>query len=144
VRGGAPRGGRAAPTGGDARRTALFCLAPASLLTPTPHPPPPPPHPTPGKKQDIKITGASTLNKDDVERMVSEADKFADEDKKRREAVEAKNGAESLVYQTEKQLKEFADKVGFWGAGVLGIGSWGRRWQQLRAGFRGCGPGRTA
>ena len=64
-----------------------------------------------GKKQDIKITGASTLAKDEVERMVSEADKFADEDKKRREAVEAKNGAESLVYQTEKQLKEFEDKV---------------------------------
>jgi hypothetical protein len=51
--------------------------------------------------------------------MVAEADRFADEDKKRREAVEAKNGAESLVYQTEKQLKEFEDKVGFFGGGVV-------------------------
>jgi hypothetical protein len=65
-----------------------------------------------GKKQDIKITGASTLGKDEVDKMVSEADRFAEEDKKRREAVEAKNGAESLVYQTEKQLKEFEEKVG--------------------------------
>eukprot|EP00877_Chromochloris_zofingiensis_P009671 jgi/Chrzof1/4958/Cz15g06100.t1 len=64
-----------------------------------------------GKKQDIKITGASTLDKDEVSRMVNEADKFAAEDKKRREAVETKNNAESLVYQTEKQLREFGDKV---------------------------------
>ncbi|KIZ03901.1 Stromal heat shock-related protein, chloroplastic Flags: Precursor [Monoraphidium neglectum] len=64
-----------------------------------------------GKKQDIKITGASTLGKDEVEKMVNEADRFAEEDKKRREAVEAKNSAEGLIYQTEKQLKEFAEKV---------------------------------
>lgn len=63
------------------------------------------------KKQDIKITGASTLGKDDVERMVKEADKFAAEDKKKREAVDTKNQAESLIYQTEKQLTEFKDKV---------------------------------
>ncbi|KIY91947.1 hypothetical protein MNEG_16016 [Monoraphidium neglectum] len=63
-----------------------------------------------GKKQDIKITGASTLGKDEVEKMVGEADRFAAEDKKKREAVDAKNSAESLVYQSEKQLKEFADK----------------------------------
>lgn len=53
--------------------------------------------------------------------QVAEADKFADEDKKRREAVETKNSAESLVYQTEKQLKEFAEKVG---VGPVG-GVWG-------------------
>jgi molecular chaperone DnaK (HSP70) len=64
-----------------------------------------------GKKQDIKITGASTLAKDEVERMVNEAEKFGAEDKKKREAVEAKNQAESLVYQTEKQLKDLGDKV---------------------------------
>jgi len=64
-----------------------------------------------GKKQDIKITGASTLGKDDVERMVKEAEKFAGEDKKRREAVDTKNQAESMVYQTEKQLKEFEEKL---------------------------------
>jgi len=64
-----------------------------------------------GKKQDIKITGASTLPKDEVERMVNEAGKFAADDKKRREAVDTKNQAESMVYQTEKQLKEFAEKL---------------------------------
>mmetsp|Transcript_5326 Transcript_5326/g.9208 ORF Transcript_5326/g.9208 Transcript_5326/m.9208 type:complete len:683 (-) Transcript_5326:493-2541(-) len=64
-----------------------------------------------GKKQDIKITGASTLGKDDVEKMVKDAEKNAAEDKKRREAVDTKNQAESLIYQTEKQLKEFEAKV---------------------------------
>ncbi|EFJ40669.1 heat shock protein 70B [Volvox carteri f. nagariensis] len=64
-----------------------------------------------GKKQDIRITGASTLDKSDVDRMVKEAEKFASEDKKRRESVELKNQAETMVYQTEKQLKEFEGKV---------------------------------
>nr|BAU61572.1 heat shock protein 70B [Gonium pectorale] len=64
-----------------------------------------------GKKQDIRITGASTLDKTDVERMVKEAERFAAEDKKRRESVETKNQAETMLYQTEKQLKEFEDKV---------------------------------
>ena len=57
------------------------------------------------------ISGASTLPKDEVDRMVSEADKFGEEDKKRREAVDLKNQGESLIYQTEKQLKEFEGKV---------------------------------
>nr|CAB71138.2 heat shock protein [Dunaliella salina] len=64
-----------------------------------------------GKKQDIKITGASTLGKDDVERMVADAERFAGEDKKKREAVDTKNQAESMIYQTEKQLDEFKEKV---------------------------------
>nr|GMD72682.1 stromal 70 kDa heat shock-related protein, chloroplastic-like [Ipomoea batatas] len=64
-----------------------------------------------GKKQDITITGASTLPKDEVERMVEEAEKFAKEDKEKREAIDTKNQAESVVYQTEKQLKELGDKV---------------------------------
>ncbi|KAK9815742.1 hypothetical protein WJX72_008803 [[Myrmecia] bisecta] len=64
-----------------------------------------------GKKQDIKITGASTLSGDEVERMVSEAGKFAEEDKKKREAVDTKNQADSMAYQTEKQIKELGDKV---------------------------------
>lgn len=64
-----------------------------------------------GKKQDIKITGSSTLDKIDVERMVKEAESFAEADKKRREAVDTKNQAESLIYQTRKQLKEFEEKV---------------------------------
>lgn len=64
-----------------------------------------------GKKQDITITGASTLAKDEVDRMVNEAEKYAKEDKERREAIDTKNQAESVVYQTEKQLKELGDKV---------------------------------
>ncbi len=56
-------------------------------------------------------TGASTLGKDDVERMVADAERFAGEDKKKREAVDTKNQAESMIYQTEKQLDEFKEKV---------------------------------
>jgi heat shock protein 1/8 len=63
------------------------------------------------KKQDITITGASTLPKDEVERMVQEAEKFGQADKEKRDAVDTKNQADSVVYQTEKQLKELADKV---------------------------------
>lgn len=64
-----------------------------------------------GKKQDITITGASTLPSDEVERMVSEAEKFAKEDKEKRDAIDTKNQADSVVYQTEKQLKELGEKV---------------------------------
>lgn len=64
-----------------------------------------------GKSQDIKITGASTLPSDEVDRMVKDAEKFADEDKSRRELVDLKNQADSLVYQTEKQISELGDKV---------------------------------
>ncbi|KAK8637055.1 hypothetical protein V6N13_064485 [Hibiscus sabdariffa] len=64
-----------------------------------------------GKKQDITITGASTLPNDVVDRMVKEAEKFAKEDKERRDAIDTKNQADSVVYQTEKQLKELGDKV---------------------------------
>ncbi|PPD66957.1 hypothetical protein GOBAR_DD36165 [Gossypium barbadense] len=64
-----------------------------------------------GKKQDITITGASTLPNDEVDRMVKEAEKFSKEDKERRDAIDTKNQADSVVYQTEKQLKELGDKV---------------------------------
>ncbi|CAH1443729.1 unnamed protein product [Lactuca virosa] len=64
-----------------------------------------------GKKQDITITGASTLPSDEVQRMVSEAEKFAKEDKEKRDAIDTKNQADSVVYQTEKQLKELGEKV---------------------------------
>ncbi|CAK9157712.1 unnamed protein product [Ilex paraguariensis] len=64
-----------------------------------------------GKKQDITITGASTLPGDEVERMVNEAERFAKEDKEKRDAIDTKNQADSVVYQTEKQLKELGDKV---------------------------------
>lgn len=64
-----------------------------------------------GKSTDIKITGASTLSDDEVSQMVNDAEKFADEDKNKRDAVETKNQADSMVYQTRKQLGEFGDKV---------------------------------
>ncbi|CAL1352129.1 unnamed protein product [Linum trigynum] len=64
-----------------------------------------------GKKQDITITGASTLPSDEVERMVQEAERFSKEDKEKRDAIDTKNQADSVVYQTEKQLKELGDKV---------------------------------
>merc|ERR1711985_84832 len=64
-----------------------------------------------GKKADIKITGASTLAKEDVERMVQEAEKFAEDDAKKRELVDIKNQADSLVYQARKQVSESADKL---------------------------------
>lgn len=57
------------------------------------------------------LAGASTLAKDDVEKMVADAERFAAEDKKKREAVDTKNQAESMIYQTEKQLDEFKEKV---------------------------------
>lgn len=63
------------------------------------------------KKQDITITGASTLPTDEVEKMVKEAERFSKEDKEKREAIDTKNQADSVVYQTEKQLKELGDKV---------------------------------
>ena len=63
------------------------------------------------KKTDIRITGASTLSNDEVERMVNEAEKFASEDKEKREAVDVRNQADSAVYQAEKQLTELGDKV---------------------------------
>ena len=64
-----------------------------------------------GKQQDIKITGASTLPSDEVDKMVQNAEQFAEEDKKRRALVDAKNQADSIVYQTEKQLSEFDEKL---------------------------------
>merc|ERR1712113_473845 len=64
-----------------------------------------------GKKSDIKITDASTLAKEDVERMLQDAEKFAEEDKKRREIIDIKNQGDSLIYQTRKQLSEFGDKI---------------------------------
>ncbi|XFA73170.1 molecular chaperone DnaK [Thermosynechococcaceae cyanobacterium Okahandja] len=64
-----------------------------------------------GKEQSISITGASTLPKEDVERMVREAEMNAAADKEKREKIETKNQAEQLCYQAEKQLAEVGDKV---------------------------------
>nr|BED43180.1 heat shock protein 70 [Pyropia sp. Myanmar_A]BED43377.1 heat shock protein 70 [Pyropia sp. Myanmar_B]BED43574.1 heat shock protein 70 [Pyropia sp. Myanmar_C] len=64
-----------------------------------------------GKEQSITISGASTLPKDDVERMVKEAEENFDNDQKRRKNIDTKNQAESLCYQADKQVKEFEDKI---------------------------------
>src|SRR5690348_13961400 len=60
----------------------------------------------------MTISGGSALSKDDIQRMVADAEQYAEEDAKRREAVEVRNQADSLVYSTEKFLSENADKVG--------------------------------
>ena len=64
-----------------------------------------------GKEQRIAITASSNLNKDEVDRMVREAQSHAEDDRKQREAVDVRNRADSLVYTTEKTLKEVGDKV---------------------------------
>lgn len=64
-----------------------------------------------GKEQSISITGASTLDKTEVERMVKQAEQNATADKERRERVDRKNQADSLAYQAEKQVSELGDKV---------------------------------
>ncbi len=64
-----------------------------------------------GKEQKITITASSGLSKDEVEKMKKDAELHADEDKKKKELIEQKNIAETLVYTTEKMLKEHADKI---------------------------------
>lgn len=63
-----------------------------------------------GKEQSITITGQSSLSKDDIDKMVRDAEAHADEDKKRREEAEVRNQADSLVFQTEKLLKDQGEK----------------------------------
>jgi molecular chaperone DnaK len=64
-----------------------------------------------GKQQSMQITGGSALGKEDIDRMVKEAEAHAEEDRKRREAVELRNEADNLVFRTEKLLSENADKI---------------------------------
>ena len=64
-----------------------------------------------GKEQSIRITASSGLSEEEIEQAVKEAEMHADDDKKKRELVEAKNSADSLIYQTEKTLREMGDKV---------------------------------
>src|SRR5256714_4207757 len=64
-----------------------------------------------GKEQKISITGSSGLSKDEIEKMQREAEAHAEDDKKAKEAIEIKNNADMLAYQSEKQLKELGDKV---------------------------------
>ncbi|ALX03378.1 MULTISPECIES: molecular chaperone DnaK [Aeromicrobium] len=65
-----------------------------------------------GKEQSMTITGGSALSKDDIDKMVKDAEQYAEEDRKRREAVETRNQAEALVHTTEKFIAENGDKVG--------------------------------
>ncbi len=64
-----------------------------------------------GKEQHIQITSSSGLSKEEIDRMIKDAEAHADEDKKQREAVDVKNEADSLIYATEKTLKDLGDKV---------------------------------
>jgi molecular chaperone DnaK len=65
-----------------------------------------------GKEQSIRITAPEKLSKDEIEKMVRQAEQFADADKARKELAETRNQADQLVYQTEKSLKELGDKLG--------------------------------
>ncbi len=64
-----------------------------------------------GKEQQITITASSNMSKEDIEKAVREAEQYAEEDKKRKEEVETRNQADSLVYQTDKVLKDLEGKV---------------------------------
>jgi molecular chaperone DnaK len=64
-----------------------------------------------GREQQVRITGSSMLSKDEVDRMVREAQEHAEEDRRRREEVETRNQAEQLTYQAERTLKDLGDKV---------------------------------
>ena len=64
-----------------------------------------------GKEQSITITGASTLPNEEVERMVRESEQSASSDKEKREKVDLKNQADSLCYQSEKQIEELKEKI---------------------------------
>ncbi|MEA4919603.1 MAG: molecular chaperone DnaK [Clostridiaceae bacterium] len=64
-----------------------------------------------GKEQKITITSSTNLSKNDIDMAVKEAERFAQDDKKRKEQIDTKNNAENLVYQTEKSLKDLGDKV---------------------------------
>ena len=64
-----------------------------------------------GKQTDIKITGASTLSDNEVESMMKDAEANADADKQKRDAIDTKNSADSMLYQTKKQLTELGDKI---------------------------------
>ncbi len=64
-----------------------------------------------GKEQKITITASTNLSKEEIERKVKEAEQFAEEDRRRKEEIEVKNNADSLVYQTEKALKDLEGKI---------------------------------
>jgi len=64
-----------------------------------------------GKEQNITITSSTSMSKEDVEKAVKEAEKFAEEDKKRREEIDTRNNADQMVYQSEKTINDLGDKL---------------------------------
>ncbi|MDO5718805.1 MAG: molecular chaperone DnaK [Tissierellia bacterium] len=64
-----------------------------------------------GKEQKITITASTNMSDEEIDKKVKEAEKYADEDKKKKELIEAKNSGESIVYQTEKSIKDLGDKI---------------------------------
>ncbi|MEJ5375113.1 MAG: molecular chaperone DnaK [bacterium] len=64
-----------------------------------------------GREQSIKITASSGLSEEEIQRMIKESEIHAEEDRRKRQLVEARNNADNLIYQTEKNLKEYADKI---------------------------------
>ena len=64
-----------------------------------------------GKEQSITITASTNMSKEDIDKAVKDAERFADEDRKRREEVDLRNGADQMVFQTEKALGELGDKI---------------------------------
>jgi molecular chaperone DnaK len=64
-----------------------------------------------GKEQTIKITGSTQLSKDDIDRMVRDAQAHSEDDRRRREEIEARNNADSMAYQVERQLRELGDRA---------------------------------
>ena len=64
-----------------------------------------------GKEQNITITSSTNLSDEEIDKAVKEAEQYAEQDKKRKEAVDAKNDAESLIFQTEKMISELGDKL---------------------------------
>ncbi len=65
-----------------------------------------------GKEQSIRITAPKKLSKEEIDKMVKEAEKYGEEDRRRKEEVEARNQADTLIYSTEKSLKDFGGKIG--------------------------------
>ena len=64
-----------------------------------------------GKENDITITASTNMSKDDIDKAVKEAEQYAAEDKKRREDIDVRNGADQMIYQTEKTINEMGDKI---------------------------------
>ncbi len=64
-----------------------------------------------GKEQKITITSSTNMSKDDIDKAVQEAEQYASEDKKRREEIDVRNGADQMIYQTEKALTDLGDKI---------------------------------